>query len=303
MAMKTALYRLAVPMILSAAVCCLSTTVAHAKRFPSQAQEVSEQAALRGMSVENMVDSLVNAFDFQFLPARLHGQVNGNYAIYKYENTPGFPLWLMINMGGPLFVDTQAFVVNQKEEKIKDGVKVWLVNASCSDSVNGSFDLQFVIEASTGKTAVNVTQTARGADPRAEEESPRNKDSFLFQGYIYPTGLIHTYKNAKEKQRALDNERLLDMIVPQFNFRIGGMTVTPKLLENQFARLVYLDKYNDIWYLRFEFPPDRYGRHKTPVLDMAINARTGESHSRSGTYDYLYKNWLYHRESAFTVSN
>lgn len=303
MAMKTVLYRLAAPMIFSVAVCFLTTNAAYAKRFPSQPQEVSEQAALRGESVENMVNSLVEAFDFQFLPARLHGQVNGNYSIYKYQNTPDFPLWLMINMGGPLFVDKDSFVVNQKEEKIKDGVRVWLVNASCADSVNGKFDLQFVIEAATGKTAVNVTQTARGSAPPAKEESPRNKDSFLFQGYIYPTELIRTYKNAKEQQREMDNERLLDRIVPQFNFRIGGMTVTPKLLENQFARLVYLEKYNDIWYLRFEFPPDRYGRHKTPVWDVAINARTGESHSRWGTYDYLYKNWQYYRETAFTVSN
>ena len=303
MTMKTALSRLAGPLVLFTAVCFLSTNVAQAKRYPSQAQEVSEQASLRGETVENMVDRLVRAFDFQFIPARLNGQADGSYAFYKYWNTPGFPLWLMINMCGPLFVDEEAFTVNQKIEKIQDGVRVWLVNATCSDSLNGNFDLQFVIEATTGKAAVNVTQTAPGVLLSSEQEYPKNRNSFLYQGYIYPPELIYTYKNKKEEQRAMNSEELLDQIVPQFNFCLGGATVTPKLLEDQFARLICLEKRNDTWYLRFEFPPERYGRHKTPVWDVMINARTGESFSRSGTYDFLYKNWQQHRGYGYTTAN
>lgn len=302
--MKTALYRLTGPLVLFAAVCFLSTNVAQAKRYPSQAQQVSEQASLRGEAVGDMVERLVEDFDFQFIPATLNGQVDGNYAIYKYRNTPGFPLWLMINMGGPLLVDQESFTVNSKEEKVKDGVKVWLVNAGCADSVNGTFDLQFVIEAATGKTAVNVTQTARGTAPPAKEESPRNRDSFLFQGYIYPAELIRTYKNAKEEQRALDSEQLLDLLVPSLNFRVGNQTFNPTLLERQFASLVCMEKRNDVWFVRFEFPASRNKYLKTSVLDLAINAQNGETYQRRGLYDYLFKNWMnYKGIRVFTAAN
>ena len=121
-------------------------------------------------------------------------------------------------------------------------------NATCSDSLNGNFDLRFVIEATTGKAAVNVTQTAPGALLSSEQEYPKNRNSFLYQGYIYPPELIYTYKNKKEEQRAMNSEELVDRSLPQLNFCLGGATVTPKLLEDQFARLICLEKRNDTWY-------------------------------------------------------
>lgn len=303
--MKTLLYRLAGSAALIAAICSCTINTVQAEKWLSQEQQVARQAALRGMTAENMVDSLVRVLDFQFIPGNVDGQLDGKYAIYKFRNTPGFPLWLMINMGGPLTVNKRIFTVNRIENKVKDDVRVWLVNLSCADSVNGKFDLQFVIEAATGKTVLEVTQTEKGVVPPPESETNRNQGSFMFQGYIFPEYLIYTYQNDKQKERARQTEEQLDLLVPRLDFSVGGMTVNPTLLERRFATLVYLDKHNDMWYIRFEFPAERNRNLKISVEDFAINARTGETFIRAGSYDYLEKNWMHSRwrNTVFTNSN
>lgn len=301
--MKRFLCRLSGAALLIAVFCFLSTGHACAEKRLSQARQAEQQAVLRGQTVEAMVDSLVRVFDFQFVPDTRDGQVNGKYAIYKFRNTPDFPLWLMVNMGGPLTVNKRLFTVNEVESKVRDGVRVWLVNVSCADSVNGKFDLQFVIEAATGKTVLEVTQTGKGG-AQPEEETNKNQDSFMFQGYIFPEYIYYTYKNEKQKERARQIEEEIDYLVPRLDFSVGGWTINPTLLEREFARLVYLDKHNDTWYVRIEFPDTRNRYQKTSVLDFAINARTGETYTRRALYDYLYKNWMQYRGMAqFTTSN
>lgn len=302
--MKRPLCRLAGSVALIAVLCFFSTEAARAEKRLSQAQQAEQQAALRGQTVEQMVDSLVHAVDFQFIPGTLDGQVNGVYAIYKFLPAPDFPLWLMMNMGGPLTVNKRLFTVNEVENKVKDGVRVWLLNVSCVDSVNGKFDLQFVIEAATGKTVLEVTQTEKGAVPAPAEQTNRNQDSFMFQGYIFPEYFIYTYKNDRKKKRAEETEQMLDFLVPRLDFNAGGWTINPTLLERQFASLVYLDKHNDTWFVRIQFPDTRNRYQKTSVLDFAIHARTGETYIRRGLYDYLPKNWMHYRGRAvYTNSN
>lgn len=287
----------------AAVVCGLAAGTARAEKRLSQAQQVERQASLRGTTVERMVDSLVRGRDFQFIPGTLHGQVDGTHAIYKYTPAPDFPLWLMINMGGPLTVNKRLFALNRVEEKVKDGVRVWLLNIGCADSVNGKFDLQFVIEAATGKAMLEVKQTEKGIGVRSEETN-RNQDSFLFQGYIFPEYFLYAYKNEKQRERAERTERQIDDRVPRLDFRAGGQTINPALLEREFARLVYLDKHNDTWYVRIEFPATRNRHQKTSVLDFAICAHTAETYVRRGLYDSLYKNWMHYRgSSGFTTSN
>lgn len=302
--MKRLLYRLVGSVALIAVICFLSTGRARAKKRLSQAQQTEQQATLRGQTVEEMVDSLVRVLDFQFIPGTLDGQVNGVYAIYKFRNTPDFPLWLMMNMGGPLAVNKRLFTLKEADCKVKDGARVWLLNMSCADSVNGKFDLQFVIEATTGKTVLEVIQTEKGVGPPPEVETNRNQNSFMFQGYIYPEYFRYVYKNEKQKERARQTEEEIDYLVPRLDFNAGGITINPTLLERWFASLVYLEKHNDTWYIRFEFPSSRNRFQKITVLDFSINARTGETFSRRGLYDYLFKNWTHYRgRSGFTTSN
>ena len=105
-------------------------------------------------------------------------------------------------------------------------------------------------------------------------------------------------------QNAAESEQMLDRLVPSLNFRAGSRTINPTLLERQFARLVYLEKHNDTWYVRFEFPESRNRHQKVTVLDYSINARTAETYSRSGLYDFLFKNWTHYRGACtFTSSN
>lgn len=112
------------------------------------------------------------------------------------------------------------------------------------------------------------------------------------------------YKNARRKRNSEESQALVDRIVPKLDFRAGTWTINPTLLERQFARLVYLEKHNDTWYIRIEFPDTRNRYQKTSVLDFAIHASTAETFIRTGLYDYLYKNWMNYPEKAvFTSSN
>lgn len=275
-------------------VCYLSLNIAHAQKHLSQVKELALQADLRGVDVEELVTSLVNGMDFQFIPATLNGQVNGVDAIYKYRNVQGFPLWSIINMGTPLLVDKYSFTVNSMEKREKEGVMMWYVNLSCEEDINGKFDLHFIIDAATGKAMVDIIQVEKGAvsasNDRGEETYKKN-DSFLFQGYIFPKELLYSYKNEKEEKRVINSQKLLNNIVPRLNFRIGNTTINPTILERKFAKLVYMDKFNDKWYIRIEYPAGRSRKLKTPVSDFVIDTRTGESYVRGGSYDRLTKNW------------
>lgn len=275
-----------------------------AAKHISQEEQVELQAKLRQMTPRQLVDSLVRGMDFQFIPATLNGQVDGKYAIYKYQNTPGFPMWLMINLGGPLTVNRQLFSVNRCETKTEDGEEAWILGMTCGDTVNGAFELTFVIAANTGKTVMTVNQIAPGRVTPPVEETNKNQTSFMFQGYIFPEYLMTQYKNERQKRNAEESQALVDRIVPKLDFRAGTRTINPTLLERQFARLVYLEKHNDTWYIRIEFPDTRNRYQKTSVLDFAIHASTAETFIRAGLYDYLYKNWMNYPERAvFTSSN
>lgn len=243
----------------------------------TQADEVVVQANLRGMRTSALVNNLVRSMDFQFIPSIQDGQVNGTYSIYKYRDVIGFPLWLMINMNGPLIVDKSLFTVNSVNEKVIDGSKAWLINLSCADTVNGKFDLQFVIDATTGKAMVEVKHVEKGetsAGSDRGEETYKRSDSFMFQGHIFPKKLLFkhtpidhqkhyvTLKNreARALRRAISTEELLDSIVPRLNFRvsssIGGQyyrTFNRTLLERDFAKRIWVDKANEKWYVRIEY--------------------------------------------------
>lgn len=277
---------------------------ARAVKHTTHRQQVELQARARNMTVRQMVDSLVTKMDFQFIPATLNGQVDGKYAIYKYQNNPEFPLWLMINMGGPLTVDRNHFQVNRTQSKTVQGNDAWIVGMTCSDTLNGTFELTFVIEAETAKTVMTVNQIAPGRDVQPDEETNKNQTSFMFQGYVFPEYLLTEYKHPRQKRNAEASQALIDSIVPKLDFRAGTWTINPTLLERQFARLVYLEKHNDTWYIRIEFPDERNRYQKTSVLDLAIHASTAETFIRAGLYDYLYKNWMnYPGRAVFTSAN
>lgn len=304
MRIQRPLCKLAGLVMLAVILLCGALSPATAKKRLSQQEQTIQQASLRGQTVNDMVDSLLRVVNFQFIPGTLNGQVNGLYAIYKFVPTSDFPLWLMMNMGGPLYIDKWHFTLNRSEQRIIDGVDIRSLHFSCSDSLNGCFDLQFLVEAETGKTMLEVKQTSPGSLPPQKFETNRKDSSFLFQGYIFPEYMKYQYKNERAAENAAESEQLIDQMVPNLNFRAGSRTINPTLLERQYARLVYLEKHNDTWYVRFEFPSSRNKYLKVSVLDYAINARTAETYTRSGLYDYLFKNWMHYRGAIiFTTPN
>lgn len=261
----------------------------------SQKDQVQKQASLKGYStVESMVDDLVGHVKFQFQPAPLNGQVNGVHGFSVYENTMEFPLWLMMNMNGPLFVDQDYFHINEKKKEIQDGKPVWFVNASFIDKVNGMFMVQFVIDAESGKTMVNVLP---GEVDKNEDQNLITK--YLYTGYIYPEELSYSYKNTKQEERALKSEQLIDSIVPRLNFKVNGFSVHPKWLERAYMELICCEKANEKWYVRLALPAEKNfdGRggmakmNKMTVYDFVIDSKNAKGFRRAGYYDYLPKNW------------
>lgn len=229
-------------------------------------------------------DSIIASLAFQFEPNTLRGQVNGTYAPYEYKQSPSFPLWIMMNMGGALVVDTSNFVVNECTRH----QEAWLVNMTCNDSVNGKFDLQFVIEPSN-KTMLKVTDS--------------NGNKQLYDGQLYPFDREIAFKNEKAVAKAINTQSILDQAVANMNFQVryaDGKRIlkTPRLVQREYGIVSVCEKVNDTWFVRIEYPDGRNNRQKTAIEDFSINSFTGETFRRASLYDKLPTTWRHYKDTA-----
>lgn len=255
---------------------------------PVRAQEVATPTP-------EQIDKWVGETHFQFLPNPLQTSESNAAAVQGYfNNTPGFPLWLMIDMGGSLQVDKDHFSVNSS---VKDEDGVWLLDLSCVDSVNGFFKLSFAIDSKNGESALKVATAAEG-------------DIAMYQGKIGPYDGPKTtdFRNEKRAEKSLRTAEVLDRIVPGLNFTVklkselygskAKIIVMPKNVQAWTPRkfdaddftVICCEKQNDIWYLRLMIGEATLISEEM-YLDLAIDSWTGDVNFRIGMADKLRANW------------
>lgn len=243
----------------------------------------------------NEIDRWVEAVRFQFLPDAVQSEESGAATVQGYfEKTPGFPLWLLMDMGGALVVDEDHFAVNSSE-KDKDGV--WMLDLSCMDSVNGFFMLHFAIDSRNGEAALKVATVADG-------------DIALYQGKIgaYDGPGQPDFRNEKREEEARRMAKEVDTLIPSMNFcvKLNSELYGPKSQVNvlpgqvrlwdprQFRvgdySVVCCEKQNGTWYVRLQLV-EGTEVSEAMYLDLAIDSWTGNVNYRRGFADQLRGNW------------
>lgn len=240
------------------------------------------------------IDRLVQDVRFQFRPDPLQN-AEGNTAVVQgyFNKTPGFPLWLMTDMGGALLVDNEHFSVNESA-KDKDGI--WILDLSCVDSINGFFKLNLAIDTKSGEAALKLA-------------TPTDGDIAIYQGKIWPYEDENThFKNEKKTQEAAETAAILDRIIPALDFTVklnselygnkAYVKVTPKKItarnprqfETEDFQVICCEKQNDTWYVRLGVSEATEVTEEM-VLDLAIDANTGDANYRMGFANKLRPNW------------
>lgn len=241
------------------------------------------------------IDRWMGEVKFQFVPNLLQPEEGNSSAVQGYfNNTPGFPLWLMMDMGGALPVDKDHFAVNSAE---KDADGVWLIDLSCVDSVNGFFQLNLAVDSENGEAALKVATPTLG-------------DIAMYQGKIgpYEGPGMPDFRNEKKTEEALHTAEVLDRIVPAMDFTVklnselygskskvivhpaNVQAWTPRKFDADGYKVICCEKQNGTWYVRLEIGEE------TPIsealyLDLAIDCWTGDVNYRMGTADKLRPNW------------
>lgn len=242
------------------------------------------------------VNQWVEARKFQFVPNPLQNEESHAAMVQGYfYKTPGFPLWLLMDMGGAVKVDEQNFLVNEAKQD-EDGT--WIMNLSCVDSVNGFFQLGLAVDP---KTADAVLKLATATDG----------DIAIYQGKIapYEERGMPEFKNDKQQEEAIQTAQRLDTLVPAMKIHVklrselyGAKSEVNVLGDKiwlwdprQFSMTDYdvvcCEKQNGIWYVRLRLAE---GTEMTEemYLDLAIDSWTGDVHYRRGFADRLRANWM-----------
>lgn len=254
---------------------------------PAFAQESSPTAA--------QIDKWVGEVQFQFIPSPLQAEESQAAVVQGYyNNTPGFPLWLMMDMGGALLVDKEHFSVN---DAVKDKDGVWVLDLSCVDSVNGFFKLNLAIDSKSGDAALKVATASEG-------------DIAMYQGKIgpYDGPGMPDFRNEKKAEEAKQTAAVLDRIIPGLDFTVklnselygskAKIIVLPKNVQAWTPRkfdaddytVICCEKQNDVWYLRLGVGEATMISEEM-YLDLAIDAWTGDVNYRMGMADKLRANW------------
>lgn len=241
------------------------------------------------------IDKWVEDVKFQFLPNTLQPEESNAGAVQGYfNNTPGFPLWLMIDMGGALPVDKDHFSVNSSE---KDADGVWILDLSCVDSVNGFFKLSFAIDSKSGDAALKVATPTQG-------------DIAFYQGKIgpYEGPGMPDFRNEKKTEEARRTAAVLDRIIPALDFTVklnaelygnkakiiviptNVQAWTPRKFDADGYTVICCEKQNGIWYVRLQIGEETLVS-EAMYLDLAIDSWTGDVNYRMGLADKLRPNW------------
>lgn len=239
------------------------------------------------------VDQSIRQFKFRFQPDVLQSEGgNSQFVQGLYEKTPGFPLWLLMDMGGDLLVDEELFK-KVKTEKDREGI--WIVEANYADSINGYFGLYFGIDSKTGETALKIAD--------AEE------DLVLYSGKLMPYKYEKSGSKGKKGAEALQMEKYLDQAVPELNFTVrlkseiygpeGFVTVTPdritttapQSINSEEVQTICCERQGDYWFVRFAIGDFAEVLGEDMLLDLVIHASTGQVNYRLGMADRLKINW------------
>lgn len=241
------------------------------------------------------VDRWVEQARFQFVPDALQAEESQAAAVQGYFNkTPGFPLWLLMDMGGALLVDEDHFAVNSAQ-KDEDGV--WMMDLSCMDSVNGFFMLNLAIDSKSGEAALKVATAADG-------------DIAMYQGKVgaYDGPGMPEFKSDKQKEEAMRMAAMIDTLVPGMNFRVklnselyGSKSEIdvaqnrvrlwdPRQFRVEDYKVVCCEKQNGVWYVRLQLV-EGTDFSEPMYLDLAIDSWTGNVNYRRAFADRLRGNW------------
>ncbi len=240
------------------------------------------------------IDRWMSDVKFQFVPNPLQSEESNASSVQGYFNyTPGFSLWLMMDMGGALVVDKEHFLVNSST---KDEEGVWLLDLSCVDSVNGFFQLNLAVDSENGDAALKVATPTLG-------------DIALYQGKVgaYEGPGMPDFRNEKKTEEAVTKAAELDTLIPSMQFRVklNSELYGPKSQIHIFKGLLRLwdprqfqgayevvccEKQNGIWYVRLQLVEENEVS-EAMYLDLAIDSWTGEVNYRRGFADQLRLNW------------
>lgn len=241
------------------------------------------------------VDRWMEEAKFQFVPAPAQSEGSHAAAVQGYfEKTPGFPLWLLMDMGGALVVDGEHFSINSTE---KDNDGIWMVDMSCMDSVNGFFQLHMAADPKSGEAVLRVATAADG-------------DIALYQGKVGPyEGVgMPDFRNEKREEEARRLAEKIDRAVSSMNFRVklnselyGAKSLVnvwsdrvllwdPRQFRVEDYQVVCCEKQNGVWYVRLQLV-EGTEVSEAMYLDLAIDSWTGNVNYRRGLADRLRGNW------------
>ncbi len=243
---------------------------------------------------QSYVDLLVRNFEFRFRPDALQAtQGNTGFVQGLYLKTPGFPLWLLMDMGGDLVVDKAHFHAG---EAAKDDDGIWTLTASCIDSINGYFSLHFAVDSRTGQAALRI----------ADNE----EDLALYAGKLLAYELEKpTFRNEKRAAEAAKTEAYLDKAIPERSFTVKlntelygtkativvtpevVNTVTPIPFKDTEYQVVCTERQGQYWFVRLRVGDFAEVQGEDMLLDLAIDVHTGDTNYRLGMADQLKLNW------------
>lgn len=241
------------------------------------------------------INKWVEEVRFQFVPNLLQPEEGNSAAVQGYfNNTPGFPLWLMMDMGGALLIDKDHFAVNSAE---KDADGVWVLDLSCVDSVNGFFQLNLAIDSEKGDAALKVATLTEG-------------DIAMYQGKIgpYEGPGMPDFRNENKTEEAVHTAAVLDRIIPALDFSVklnselygrkakiivvptNVQAWTPRKFDADGYKVICCEKQNGTWFVRLEIGEETLVSEAL-YLDLAIDSWTGDVNYRMGMADKLRRNW------------
>lgn len=236
------------------------------------------------------VTQLLKDLNFKFQPDVLQPQGFGQVQGY-YENGDGFPLWLLLSMDGPMIVTPDRYAVTNNQ----GSDTLWTVELTSVDSLNGLCKANFAVDPRDGRAAVTIITP---------------QESVTYMGDVLPVVRKEQrrYKNNKIAAAADQTERILDECISKRNFTVhlntetygrrsyvilmpDKLLITRDRIQASKFEILCIEKVGDVWYVAIEIP-SKTELKEASVLNLAIDAKTGDTNYRFGPWNNQRKNWL-----------
>lgn len=258
----------------------LSMILCTASVLPIHAQQTDMQ----------QTKEMLQQMRFKFTPDNLQGEGFGEVNGY-YENGDGFPLWLLLEMDGPVVVTPESFSI----DNTVSSDTLWSIDMTSVDTLNGACKSQIAIDPRDSRAALTVITP---------------QESVTYLGRISPIqDTQRTYKNDRVAAEAPQTEKLLDEIISKLNFQVSlnsetygrravvVIDTTSKIVVNTAKNIVSFNseiicaqKVGDYWYVSVEVPAKNKVAEPL-VIDLIIDAKTGDTNYRCAPWNAQPKNW------------